>query len=1358
MHVELLMTNDIFGAGARLGDHPSTDPSRQAVASLRGYAYQLYASGLAWVKLRRDECLYLEVAEDYAILAQSSINAVQVKDTYASGTVTLNSKDIRQTIDAFVDLVVRNPNRQVTVRFLSTAEIGIERSIDHRVQGIGGLTYWRQAAHSSDVEPLRIILERLDLKAATINFIRSCSGDELREKLLKNIQWDCGKADIKSLAEDLESDLISFGASEQLFGFAEVDKISASIISHLLKLTIENREQDRRLTQLDFRRLVDDATKVSINRNDFDRLLKSVAQPGYSDTGQREFCSAEDLLEPESLFPLPSLLVSDRMVVRSAKNKLIQHKVVSIVGATGMGKTVIARQVSREIGGSWFILDARDTAPEATKDFVRKVIAEIGGKRPKGIIIDDANFISEGISDRAVGKLFRYLKSFDVYLLLTSYKPISGRSTNDLMIEPDANVAALPFTEGEVKILVKDAGGTEEIWGGWVFHNASLGHPQLVMATIRGLQARRWSVQGSNRFEMLSLSRADIESEQERVRKILVNTLPEPTKHLLYRLSLVHGQFDRPLALVSGEVVSKIYLPGEQLDKLIGPWIDQVSRKEFRVSPLVLNAGEKVLPKQEVREVHKIVAEELISGGLVPSKMNSALLHGIAGESVRTLLIIANGILKADSESLRESGWSLFAITQLSTSKPIYKPDPSISSLLRLAQLSLRVEVGSAESIRECWDALQRECGADESSDSSFELIALFKLLLASPIVEAIPEWPSLLLRLDSLLGGYGGEFPIPNIDQSQDEEGGSIISVIFINQIRGIQSSQRLYELVQQMDQLSNSERMTLLADIKNVSTGVSLISGTPWFNESKIENSNWKTAQQYYLLVAQSFFDWGFPELSIEYHVVRSVIIEQYGGEYQAAVIGLMEAEKKLGPRMAFVRRRAQILFRHNAQDEGISLLQPASGFARVNVLLPEQGFWLRDAAISLASAGKWAEAQSSFELAQQAAAASAIPEMRVMAIGLRADAALAAYQANKRQDAIRLLMLSMKELQFLDPIESTMAAYCHRVIRHGLLWMLNILSDGGYLVDGLPPKMVAGMCSNPEPPDSIKTLPLAPLEMAWYLLAEIDLRCGGVNGADAVLKEMVQYGESPVMELGVRRLRLDAAIMRGNAEDMFDALRKYVEVRRYIGIHKDEIMQQKVDSPLYVKIPAVPLELIFKDVDLQSFIRSVLIAFGLFVATSGRSLDDLKSSAGKLLTYNSHLSDLVNMMVAGPGVEAAPANAAGIYIYHISKGGVLSVDDTYEVCVNLIYIANGSEVLRDELVALVSKWIRNSWRLILSMRSGELNDPRFIPVILECLRMPDSLRSAVLVLFAAERSTCKCLSSTQRSFLLSLSKPIA
>ena len=54
------------------------------------------------------------------------MKAVEVKDTGAT-PVTLISADIRETLDAFVDLVERNPQKDVSLRFLSTSPIGKER-------------------------------------------------------------------------------------------------------------------------------------------------------------------------------------------------------------------------------------------------------------------------------------------------------------------------------------------------------------------------------------------------------------------------------------------------------------------------------------------------------------------------------------------------------------------------------------------------------------------------------------------------------------------------------------------------------------------------------------------------------------------------------------------------------------------------------------------------------------------------------------------------------------------------------------------------------------------------------------------------------------------------------------------------------------------------------------------------------------------------------------------------------------------------------------------------------------------------------------------------------------------------------
>lgn len=52
---------------------PPEELGRQAVDSLRGYIYQIYQSINAWLKIKDDEELLLEVAEDYAVLAKNAL-------------------------------------------------------------------------------------------------------------------------------------------------------------------------------------------------------------------------------------------------------------------------------------------------------------------------------------------------------------------------------------------------------------------------------------------------------------------------------------------------------------------------------------------------------------------------------------------------------------------------------------------------------------------------------------------------------------------------------------------------------------------------------------------------------------------------------------------------------------------------------------------------------------------------------------------------------------------------------------------------------------------------------------------------------------------------------------------------------------------------------------------------------------------------------------------------------------------------------------------------------------------------------------------------------------------------------------
>lgn len=101
---------------------PKGNTTREAVAPLGGYVYQIYQSAIAWTELKDDEFLYLEVAEDYAVAASDTLKAAQVKKT--DRKVTINSKEIVASIDRFVELQETNPTVTVHLRHLTTSMVG----------------------------------------------------------------------------------------------------------------------------------------------------------------------------------------------------------------------------------------------------------------------------------------------------------------------------------------------------------------------------------------------------------------------------------------------------------------------------------------------------------------------------------------------------------------------------------------------------------------------------------------------------------------------------------------------------------------------------------------------------------------------------------------------------------------------------------------------------------------------------------------------------------------------------------------------------------------------------------------------------------------------------------------------------------------------------------------------------------------------------------------------------------------------------------------------------------------------------------------------------------------------------------
>jgi hypothetical protein len=175
-------------------------------------------------------------------------------------------------------------------------------------------------------------------------------------------------------------------------------------------------------------------------------------------------------------------------------------------------------------------------------------------------------------------------------------------------------------------------------------------------------------------------------------------------------LSLVIGRFDRPLALALGALPPPLVEPGEQLDQLTGSWVEFVTKKYFRVSPLAANAGRDTLRPEEQQAVHNAIAVRTLAERTVNiADANVVFSHALLGKSDRVLFGLAASVITANREVLRDLREWFFLLRSARTDRSIYPENLTISRMLRLAQFELVAERSDSDRISACVTALLNE-------------------------------------------------------------------------------------------------------------------------------------------------------------------------------------------------------------------------------------------------------------------------------------------------------------------------------------------------------------------------------------------------------------------------------------------------------------------------------------------------------------------------------------------------------------------------------------------------------------------------------------------------------------------------
>ncbi len=1306
--------NGLITPGPKNETAPQGNVEREAIDALRGYAYQIAVTALAWLELSPAERLYIEVAEDYAICADDAVKAVQVKDTEQSGKITLNSTNVKETLKNFIDLVEKNPGQKVTLHFLTTSEVGIERSKINRPAGEAGLLHWRKVAASGDVVHLRRILTADEMPKEVKTFVDARDDETLRGELLKRIHWDCGKPNFSQILVELEQSIAQVG--RQRFGMAgTASKYAASMVMYriLQKATLKTREE-RVLLRADLDTLLDAASRVSLRQRDFDVIMGRLAAAPLAAIGGENGTVIDVGGYPPWIYLDQDIrgpvLALERHLQDGICSALLTSPYVVLSGATGLGKTLLARKAIQHLRKTYALIDFRDLEPASLQQRLDVLVSYLHNLRVDAVIFDDLNHLEDGSVRKSFNRVLSALQRRDQLAIITCYRKPSVSIATDLNIA-SSNFFDVPyFAENEISDLVKLAGGDPAKWAKISMFASGNGHPQLAGAFIQGVSSRNWPQDELRKITQTGFTSADTVALRDEARQRLIEGLEKDSQLLLWRTSLIIGSFVRDLAIALGDVTPRLAQAGVTLDRLTGSWVEPLASDRFRVSPLLARAGDKILGENERGAVHSAIARHLVKDkGVSVVDADTVLVHGLAGKDSSVLMAIATATISAPQSILTSIADYSFAFPNLKLDAVIFPEHLGLSALLRLAQCKVVLAKGVIEEIEKVTSTLLREIDSlTGKMRSGVESVSLINLLSITGGAGRIPNWLELINRFRRLL--------ISDKELAKRMEGGekfpgsehlSTLGCFLITGLSRMPSVKSLEEFFLKLDRLSANDRGQLLSEFHQDNSDYDLIVSGAWLTEHEAGAVDWLNNEKYYLRMAEMAMAWGQPILAAYCHKARAVMIDEYGNQPILALTALDEAALKLDGSDIIIRERIKVFWRMKNYSQVVELITPV-----VDVVVlsnsTDRMFVLREAAISAANIGRTKLAAKWFHGAAQAVKDT--PENQPRIIGFSVDEAMAEFDAGNRSRCIELLAQAMTNLSKLESDQSTEAMYCKHLVRHAVL-CVQLRSEAS-----LPRNLfneilwLPGSGSNPQPPKELRERPLAPLDMAWYLLAEAEIMSSADVGVFRNLRARLQSGPVQLQEMTIRKKPIDAAIIYKDGNRFAGSFHSYLEsLSLFFSLSEEYKQTFDVMNPTRGEVPTVPIKQLIGNERVNLSAVEAILAFSMSVALTGEfdKIDELERGLQSKVGLDFPGSKIFQRF-RGEGAELNRlSEEITTIIKKMRPESHLVPFDICGVALRFSEFAHGSNFKRD-LIPILGSWFIDHWRNILINESFRLKSP--------------------------------------------------
>lgn len=1356
---------ELFSAGPTSLQAPAGKVEREAVDALRGYVYQVAVSALAWLDLRPNERLYLEVAEDYSICAQGALEAVQVKDTAQSATITLNSDNVKDALESFVNLVEANPSVRVKLRFLTTSEIGTEKLTGDRPSGMAGLEYWRAAAQAKDVDPLRTLLSRKAMPQKLRAFVAERSDARLRKELLQAIHWDCGRPDLASVLDELEQVVAKVGREKFGLASSSAKQATNAVLFAVLKKAVLKDRNRRFLTAADLDTVLDGASRVPLRQMDFDRLMQlaSLAMPMPGTAGHIAPVARPPWIILDSELIKPSLLVPRNVLEVLTAGKLEQSGCIILAGATGLGKTLLARRIAESLSKPYAIIDFRELNAADTKSRLDSLVAGLHGLRVSCIIFDDLNHLEQPAVKAAFARLQASLKQRDQIGIVTCYRAPSNQLAAEIGVGAGCTFEVPYFTQEEVDELIRLAGGDPKIWGKVAMLAAGGGHPQLLMALVLGVASRGWSSDELNSVVSAGFASPDTDASRDEARRRLIAALPDANQTLLFRLSVKIGSFDRSLATALGAVAPQLAQSGKLLDGLAGSWVEILDGRRFRVSPLVHGAGTEVLDTDELRRVHSAIARHLVKGHKIDITDADALFaHGMAGEDDAILLTFARATIDSDPTGLEALSDYCVTFAGLQTTTTLYPKAPAVSAMIRLAQCRVLIAKGKIEKVDSSIAALLREIDdMEEPARASMEAVALLNLCMVQSIASRVTRWFDLLRRFRSVverekdLARLIRETPPP-----AGHEDLTLLGVFFLTGLSRLPSVARLEAIFDQLNGFAPADRDAFLADCERYPSDYDLIVSGAWLNEEQNGSLDWADAADRYLKMAKLAAAWGKTQLAAYCFKARAVMFDEYGKDGAAALVSLEEAKTLIGNDPTITREEIKIYWRAKDDQKVIDLFKPLEHeIAKDHGV--ERMFVMREAAISAFRLEDWAQSAKWFAEARSALEGN--EQSKPTAIGLLADEAITHYRGGNFKAALELMAQALSRLSEIEGNTSLKSIYVQHIVRHACLWIkIFALKEDDM---GLPfnANWEPGTGSNPQPLEVIREKPLGPIDITWYLLAEAEIALGVDAGIQSAIRERLKLGPITFLEGTLRKARLDGPIVSLRPAAFAKQFLPYLESTEYVRSFMSVPARERfnVMSPGRGELPKVTNAAIVGNPAAEAPGATAILSFA-FVAA-------LKREFGKLDELERDLETEFGSAFAGRNVfsrlrsEGEPYEALNEEIVRIialmRESNYLEPKDVAGIGLRFSEFAYASH-FKGELLPILLDWYRGEWTRILDTQRFLLKQPmHWVPEIEKALQFDGNVqqRLAALLLPTCEATGISLADSYKRELAERTKPPV-